>query len=172
MQKSVSEETINSLIENAKIDIRTIFDKVTQVTVKLKNGFVLTETSGAVSPENYDKEIGVEICMEQIKHRLWELEGYKLASTLLNKPKDMTIKLHLDTSELEEEAKRMSSGFANVGGNFLRNVKTADGNNAAFYGKEPDKFKEGDLWYSKNGSYSVARWINHELKMVPIFVSE
>lgn len=82
MQKSVSEETINSLIENAEIDIRTVFDKVTQVTVKLENGFVLTETSGSVSPENYDKEVGVEICMEQIKHRLWELEGYKLASSI------------------------------------------------------------------------------------------
>lgn len=50
--------------------------------------------------------------------------------------------------------------------------KIPDGHNTVFCGEEPDKFKEGDLWYGKNGSYSVARWINHELKMDPIFVSE
>lgn len=82
MQKSVSKETINELIANSDVDIETIFDKVTRVSVKLPNGFVLTETSGAVSSENYDKNIGIEICMEQIKHRLWELEGYKLASSI------------------------------------------------------------------------------------------
>lgn len=82
MENKVSEETIDKLISNATVDVRTIFEKVTQVSIKLENGFVLTETSGAVSPENYDKSIGVDICMEQIKHRLWELEGYKLASSI------------------------------------------------------------------------------------------
>lgn len=50
--------------------------------------------------------------------------------------------------------------------------KNQNGHNTVFYGEEPDKFQEGDLWYSKNGSYNVARWINHELKMDPIFTSE
>ncbi|MCZ9310621.1 Gp49 family protein [Weissella koreensis] len=82
MESKVSEETINDLIANSDVDVETIFDKVTRVSIKLPNGFVLTETSGAVSSENYDKNIGFEICMEQIKHRLWELEGYKLASSI------------------------------------------------------------------------------------------
>ena len=48
----------------------------------LKNGFVIVESSSCVSPENYDADIGKEICRERALNKIWELEGYKLQSKL------------------------------------------------------------------------------------------
>ena len=59
-----------------------MYEKVTVVAVKLPSGFVLVESSGAVDKENYDFEIGKEICLERIQNRLWVLEGYVLQKEL------------------------------------------------------------------------------------------
>ena len=64
----------------SEIKVETVYDKVTVVSCKLPNGFVLIEASGAVDPANYDEKIGKEVCMERIENKLWELEGYVLAS--------------------------------------------------------------------------------------------
>lgn len=74
----VTKEQINALLESAEISVETKIDKVTVVVCKLKNGFVITEASGAVDPANYSEEIGKEVCMNRIKNKLWELEGYCL----------------------------------------------------------------------------------------------
>lgn len=74
----VTKEQINALLESAEISVETKFDKVTVVVCKLKNGFVITEAAGAVDPANYSEEIGKEVCMNRIKNKLWELEGYCL----------------------------------------------------------------------------------------------
>ena len=78
----VLREEIDNLIETAEIDVKTVFDKCTLVTVKLANGFVLTESSACVDKANYDESMGKEICLERIKNKLWELEGYKLQCKL------------------------------------------------------------------------------------------
>lgn len=75
---SVTQRQIDDLIETADISVETRFGKVTVVTVRLENGFCITEASGAVDPENYSERIGREVCLERIKNKLWELEGYKL----------------------------------------------------------------------------------------------
>lgn len=49
---------------------------------RLENGFVLVESSACVDPDNYDHELGVKVCMDKIKNKLWELEGYMLQSHL------------------------------------------------------------------------------------------
>lgn len=74
----VTQAQINELMANAVIDARTVFDKCTQVTVRLENGFIISEASGCVDPANYDFEIGKKICLERIENKLWELEGYAL----------------------------------------------------------------------------------------------
>ena len=65
MNNTVTVEQINSLLANSEIIVDTVFDKVTIVSCKLPNGFVITESSGAVDPANYDVNIGREICMER-----------------------------------------------------------------------------------------------------------
>lgn len=57
-------------------------DKTCVVMFTLKNGFVIVESSSCVSPENYDADIGKEICRERALNKIWELEGYKLQSKL------------------------------------------------------------------------------------------
>ncbi|WP_338230806.1 Gp49 family protein [Lactiplantibacillus paraxiangfangensis] len=85
MQTKVSESTVEGILNNSQIEAKTMFNKVTVVTAKLPNGFVLVESSGAVSEENYDFEMGKTICLERIKNKIWELEGYRLASILADK---------------------------------------------------------------------------------------
>lgn len=48
------------------------------VAARLRNGFILTESSACVDPANYDAELGKRLCLQHIENRLWELEGYAL----------------------------------------------------------------------------------------------
>lgn len=79
---TVTKELIAEIIAGSEITVNTVFDKCTIVTAKLPNGFVITESSACVSPENYDEEIGAEICMNKIIDKVWELEGYRLQCDL------------------------------------------------------------------------------------------
>ncbi|MDF2857681.1 MAG: BMBtpLA 7 [Neobacillus sp.] len=81
MQDKVTQEQIDKLINDADIETYTLYEKCTVVTVRLKNGFVLTESSACVSKENYNLEMGKEICIGKIKDKLWELEGYYLQAS-------------------------------------------------------------------------------------------
>ena len=57
-----------------------MFGKCTIVAVQLANGFVIVESSACVDPKNYNLKTGIEICIDKIKNKLYELEGYKLQS--------------------------------------------------------------------------------------------
>ena len=74
----VTQAQIDRLLNTAEITVETKHDKMTIVTVKLENGFLMTESSACVDPENYNEKYGKDICLEHIKNRLWELEGYCL----------------------------------------------------------------------------------------------
>ncbi len=82
MLNTVTKEQIDNILAQSEIKVETVYGKVTVVNCKLPNGFVITEASGAVDPANYDEEIGREICMDRIKNKLWELEGYALSKRL------------------------------------------------------------------------------------------
>ena len=78
----VPKETIDALITQSEITVKTFFGKTTVVAMKLPNGFVLVESSSCVDPLNYDEAIGVQICKQKLESRLWELEGYRLQERL------------------------------------------------------------------------------------------
>ena len=82
---SVNKKDIDNLINSSEIKIETKFDKATIVTVKLPNGFILVESSGAIDKSNYDENIGYECCMSKIIDKLWLLEGYSLANEIYRK---------------------------------------------------------------------------------------
>lgn len=82
MQNKVIQADIDNLIELSQVSVSRVFGKCTIVSVQLPNGFVLVESSACVNPMNYDEAMGISICMEKIKNRLWELEGYKLQCEL------------------------------------------------------------------------------------------
>lgn len=64
-----AEEQSAMLLTESDIQVDTIYDKVTVVSCKIPNGFVITASSGAVDVANYED-------------KLWELEGYALAKKL------------------------------------------------------------------------------------------
>ncbi len=82
MKNTITQEEIKNLVDTAKIEVHTCFGKCTVVSVQLENGFVLTESSACVDTANYNEQIGVEICLQRIKNKLWELEGYCLQKKL------------------------------------------------------------------------------------------
>ena len=84
------------------VSVRTIkeFDKpVCCVTLQMKNGFTLVETSSCVDPSKYDEEIGKQICLKKLEDKVWFLLGYLLQEK--NSGKDslkieqMTMKIHI-----------------------------------------------------------------------------
>lgn len=55
---------------------------LTVCCLTLPNGFCVTGESAAASPENFDREIGERIALENAKHKVWALEGYLLKQSL------------------------------------------------------------------------------------------
>lgn len=82
MSTHVTQEQVTAIMKASQYSVDTVFEKCTIVICKLPNGFVIVESSGAVSRENYDEKIGYEICMQKIGDLIWKMEGYKLACEL------------------------------------------------------------------------------------------
>ena len=79
---TVTPDRIEQVMNHSKVTVQTLFDKCTVVACQLPSGFVIVESSACVDPKNYDEKMGVEICMNRIKDKVWEMEGYKLQSDL------------------------------------------------------------------------------------------
>ena len=77
-KNTISQADIDGIISKSQIKVQTVFGKCTIVSVQLPNGFVIVESSACVDPINYNEAMGTSICMNKIKDKLWELEGYKL----------------------------------------------------------------------------------------------
>jgi hypothetical protein len=81
--------TIEQVKENMQdVIVRTLDDfgkPCTYVTVRMKNGFTLRESTTCVDPANYDEEIGKEICLKKIEDKVWFLLGYALQEKLYQK---------------------------------------------------------------------------------------
>lgn len=76
----VPQERIEHLLDTAEVEtFHRVFGKLTIVVAQVENGFTLVGSSGCVNPDNYDEELGEEICINQIADQLWKLEGYALS---------------------------------------------------------------------------------------------
>lgn len=78
----ITEEYITSIMDESEFEVFTSFDKCTIVSCRLPNGFVITEYSACVNPENYDEEVGANICYDKIANKIRELEAYRLHQEL------------------------------------------------------------------------------------------
>ena len=57
----VTQEQVDKLFNEADLNEQVVFHKCLIISVKLKNGFVIVESSACVDPKNFDIEIGREI---------------------------------------------------------------------------------------------------------------
>ena len=55
---------------------------MTVCALTLRNGYIVTGESAAVSTQNFDAAIGRKIARENARNKIWALEGYLLRQTL------------------------------------------------------------------------------------------
>ena len=72
----VSHEKVEQLINDSEVHTVSMHNRCTVVSVKLPNGFIITESSTSLNEDDYDMYLGKAICLERIKSRLFELEAY------------------------------------------------------------------------------------------------
>jgi hypothetical protein len=83
MKNTVTPEQVKENMQD--VIVRTLDDfgkPCTYVTVRMKNGFTLRESTTCVDPANYNEEIGKEICLRKIEDKVWFLLGYQLQEDL------------------------------------------------------------------------------------------
>ena len=83
MKNTVTPEQVKENMQD--VIVRTLDDfgkPCTYVTVRMKNGFTLRESTTCVDPANYDENIGKEICLRKIEDKVWFLLGYQLQEDL------------------------------------------------------------------------------------------
>lgn len=75
---------------------------VTYVTVRMKNGFTLRESTTCVDPANYDENVGKQICLEKIEDKVWMLLGYALQDKIADEKSELVNRLIQEYTELKE----------------------------------------------------------------------
>lgn len=77
---SISQQMVDDFIRET--EVITMGDKTTVVRAVLRNGFEIVESSACVSAENYDEQLGAQICLEHIKNKVWMLLGFLLQTAV------------------------------------------------------------------------------------------
>lgn len=72
----ITQEMVDNFI--GKVETSMPDNKTTMVKAETITGFVQYETSSCVDPENFDMEIGKEICLEKVKNTIWQGLGFVL----------------------------------------------------------------------------------------------
>ena len=96
------------------VSVQTLEDfgkKITHVSVRMKNGFVLTEDSICVDPANYDENIGKDVCLGRIENKVWFLLGYALQDKVANTPKDYKERMVVEFKELADRTEKLKKFF-------------------------------------------------------------
>lgn len=81
MKDHLTQNDIDAKIKDAKF---TILEdgRTTICNLYLENGFTVRGESSCVSKDNFNKDIGEQIALENAKNKVWELEGYLLAEDI------------------------------------------------------------------------------------------
>lgn len=73
---SIGQKMVDEFV--AYTEAMTLGDRTTVVRCVLRNGFEIVESSACVDPKNYSEKMGIEICMDKIRDKIWELLGFLL----------------------------------------------------------------------------------------------
>lgn len=88
MDNKITQEHIDDIMSKTKCNVMTMFDKCTVVAAQLPNGFIIVESSACVDKDNYDEDLGTQICIKRIVDKVWELEGYRLQCEVSKKEEE------------------------------------------------------------------------------------
>lgn len=73
---TITEQNVHDFVK--EIDKSQWGDKTTIVNATLANGFIITESSSCVDPDNFNMDIGESICKENIYNKVWSYLGFLL----------------------------------------------------------------------------------------------
>lgn len=76
MTYKIPESHIDSIMEESEYEVYDCFGCCTVVVMRMPNGYVIIESSGCIDPSEYDHDLGVELCKQALKRKVWQLEGY------------------------------------------------------------------------------------------------
>ena len=111
---SVTKEEVKENMQDVICSTAIEFDKpVTYVTVRMKNGFTLRESTTCVDPANYSEEIGKQICLEKIEDKVWFLLGFLLQEK--NKPTTFQDRLIEEYKELGDKLGKLNTALDKEG---------------------------------------------------------
>lgn len=123
---SVTIEQVRANMQDVIVRTLQDFEKpCTYVTVKMKNGFTIRESTTCVDPANYDEEIGKQICLEKIEDKIWFLLGYALQDKIANTPKDYKERMKVEYNELRTRLLSLEQFFVTDIFNSLQDEKKA-----------------------------------------------
>lgn len=78
MDVRLTEAEIETIFNESDIEVSTLWDRITIMTVRLPNGFVLNTSATTLTSEDFDVEIGTAICERRIKAKIAQYTGFSL----------------------------------------------------------------------------------------------
>lgn len=106
---TVTEQEVKDNMKDVVCRTEMEFGKpVTYVTVRMKNGFTLRESTTCVDPANYDENVGRQICLDKIEDRIWMLLGYALQDKVANEKDELVGRLIDEFTELKEKHEKLN----------------------------------------------------------------
>lgn len=70
-------EKIDAIMQSSDYEIiDSAYGSCTVVIMTLPNGYTLVESSGCIDPTEYDHDLGVQLCKQALRRKVWQLEGY------------------------------------------------------------------------------------------------
>ena len=77
-ETSIPESYLDRLLNDADTDTKIFWGKELVTSFRLSSGFTVLGKAACVDPENFQREIGLEIARKDALCQLWALEGYVL----------------------------------------------------------------------------------------------
>lgn len=78
-KNTITKELVDGFVEEINFKTIELYGKpTTQMTYKLANGFIGTDSTTSVDPANYSFEIGKDILMKKLEEKIWFGLGFAL----------------------------------------------------------------------------------------------
>lgn len=77
---TIIERNVHDFVKD--INVSKWGDKTTVAHATLANGFIITESSSCVDPNNFNMDIGTNICRDNIYNKVWNHLGFLLQCAL------------------------------------------------------------------------------------------
>lgn len=82
IKNTVTKQHLDNLVDKSDVEYAVFGNKLTVAVITLPNKFKVTGEASCVDANNFDKELGERYALEAAVKKLWELEGYLLATEL------------------------------------------------------------------------------------------